>query len=529
MMRRRGLVAWFLASLLSGGAAEGVRGQEVRLAEAPRTEGQRALAAFLERGDWELWTRDTVLARADTVRSDVLLLEGAARISGRIEGDIYVVDGDLFLRTRASIGGDVVVLGGGFYDSDLAEVEGAITYRPNERLRVRPAAGGFEILAEIEPRPAVELDGTYGVRLPVYQRVDAVTAGWGGLARALRLPGRPEIEVVTRYRTGPADLEASGRLSVYPSDRLRLGMTGGRETRTRDGWIRPAWYNSLATAVAEDDAFDYYQADHAAFEIEWRAAEPPIWEEAPAWRWTLRAGWEDAHSLDARDIWAVFEDDDPAPGSGSPPGSPHPNPAVDDGNLFFAALAYDREVRSRGGRTAFGAAIEAAHDDDLAGDLSFLMAEVRLSARHATSWGHAWDVFAIARGDLAGSPPRQRYSTVGGVGTLPTIPLRAFRGARLVYGEAGYAVPLLGVATLGGVDAFVRGSAGSAWSEGDDVDLAAAVAGGVAVRVWDFQLETGVAAGSAMPGGGTDVTVFFDVRVRRTARPTDAARPGRGF
>ena len=87
--------------------------------------------------------------------------------------------------------------------------------------------------------------------------------------------------------------------------------------------------------------------------------------------------------------------------------------------------------------------------------------EARVSARHATAWGHAWDVFGIFRTDLAGTLPRQRYSTLGGIGTVPTVRLRSLRGPRLLYVEATYAVPLLGLATLGGLDVFARGSGGA--------------------------------------------------------------------
>lgn len=503
--------------------------QEVRLADPPGTDAGRALAAFLDRGGYALWTRDTVLARGDTVRGPVLVLEASVRVSGRIEGDVYVVDGDLFLRTGGAIGGDVAVLGGGFYDSDLAEVEGRITYRPNERVRVRPTGGDYEVIREVEPRPYVELDGTYGVHIPVYQRVDALVPGWGGLVRAPYAPGRPELEGAIRYRTGPERFEGSARVSLYPSDRLRVAVGASRATRSNDAWVHPTWYNSLATLVAEDDGRDYYGADRAAVEIEWRSAAPPLWEDAPSWRVALSGGWEEARSLASRDIWTLLGDDEALEGVDPPPGFPNPNPAIDGGDLFFGTAAFEWDSRGRRGRTAFGVGLEAAHDDDIeGGDFSFLLAEARVSARRATPWGHAFDVFAIGRIDLAGTLPGQRYSTIGGIGTIPTIDLRGRRGPRLVYAEASYAVPILGMATIGGLDAFVRASAGGTWSEVEPLVIDESLAGGLAVRLWEFQMEVGAAIGS--DSGPDDVTVipFLDVRVRRSARPTRMPAPGRG-
>lgn len=517
-----------LGASLALAAPVALGAQQVRLAETPRTDATRALAAFLERGAYELWTRDTVLARADTVDGSVLVLEASVRISGRIEGDVYVVDGDLFLRTGGSVGGDVAILGGGFYDSDLADVGGRITYRPNERVRVRPTEGDYEVIAEVEPRPYAELDGTYGVHIPVYQRVDALVLGWGGLVRAPYAPGRPELEGSIRYRTGPERFEGSARASLYLSDRVRVGLAAGRATRSNDEWIHPTWYNSLATLIAEDDGRDYHGADRAAVELEWRSATPPLWEDAPSWRVALSGGWEEARSLEARDIWTVFGDDDEVPpGVEAPPGFPHANPAIDDGDLYFGTAAFEWMSRGRSGRTAFGAGLEAAHDEDIpGGDFSFLLAEARLSARRATPWGHAWDVFAIGRADLAGTLPGQRYSTIGGIGTIPTLGLRARRGPRLLYAEASYAVPILGLATLGGLDAFARASAGGTWDEGEPLVIDESLAGGLAVRLWDFQMELGAAVGADSGPDDVEVVPFFDVRVRRSARPTRMPRPG---
>lgn len=514
------------ALLLGALALPGSLGaQDVRLADAPRSEAQEALEAFLAAGDYTLWTRDTVLARGDTVPGNLLVLEGSARIAGRVEGDIYVVDGDLFLRSQASIAGDVVVLGGGFYDSDLATVEGSITYRPNERIRVRPTQGDFEVISEVEPRPAFEPDGTWGVHIPVYDRVDALTLAIGGLARANAAPGRPELELVSRYKTGPEKLDASGRISIYPSDRVRIGVAGGRETRTNDRWIRPRWYNSFAHFVAGDDAFDYYRADFARVELELASPEPPIWEDAPTWRLIATGGWEEARSLSARDVTVLFGDDAPD----EAPFVPYPNPAVTGGDLFTGTLGFDWTHRGREGRIGFGLGLEAGIDDTFDGDFSFLMAEGRFSARRPTSWGHAWDVFAIGRVDLAGTPPGQRYSTIGGNGTIPTVALRGLRGHRLAYAEATYAVPLLGMATLGGLDVFARATAGTAWSEGEPFVLQEALSGGVAIRLWDFQMESGVAVGSDPLEDGVDTVVFFDIRVRRGTRPGSMPRSGRGF
>jgi len=521
-----GRAALLIVFALCGFAAP-TQAQRVRLAEDPRTDGQRALQTFLTRDEFALWTRDTVLAVGDTVRSHVLLLEASARIAGRIDGDVYVVDGDLFLRARGSVGGDVVVLAGGFYDSDLAEVEGAITYLPNERIRVRPTQGDFEVISEILPRPSIEGDGTRGLHTPTYQRVDAVTFGFGGLGRATALPGRPELEAVVRYKTGPAEFDGALRNSWYLSDRLRLGLLASRATGSNDGWIRPTWYNGLAHFVAGNDNREYYRTDRIGVEIDLVSPEPPIWEDAPSWRLAFGLSREDALSLPARDVTVLFGDEATTLPE---PAAPYPNAAIDDGALYSARAGFEWSMRGREGRIGVGIGLEAGFDDNIAGgNFDFTLVEARISARKPTAWGHAWELFAIGRTDLGGTLPGQRLSTIGGIGTLPTIPLRGLRGGRLLYVDATYAIPLLGMASLGGLDVFARLSAGGTSDSGRPFRLEESLTGGVAVRLWDFQMEVGIAAGSDVGPESVRIVPFFDVRVRRSARPSQMPRRGRSY
>ena len=519
-MRRLGL-AVALAAASAAGVPAAADGQEVWMAEAPRSEAQAALEAFLEAGGFTVWTTDTVLARGDTVPGAVLLLEGTARIAGRVEDDLYVVDGDLFLRSGASITGDVVVLGGGFYDSDVAEVEGTVTYRPNEPLRVRPTQGGFEIISEVDPEPAFELDGTYGFHLPTYDRVNGLSIPVGALARLWDAPGRPELAAGMTWMPAREDVDYRFRNSWRLAERVRLGLFATSAVVNNEDWIRPTWYNSLAHFVAGDDVRSHYDAREYGLELEWVSPEPPVWEDAPRWRIVVSGGHEEGASLEVRDVTVLF-------GDGVGDGYrvfPHPR------SFWFARAGFEWSVNRRNERTAFGVGVEGGLQDELGSDCNlvcsydFLLAEGRVSVWRVTAWGHAVDAFAIGRADLAGTLPVQRWSTFGGVGTLPTLALRGLHSPRMIYAEAGYAIPLLGDAALGGLDVFTRGSVGGIDSTRDGFDLHGSMQGGLALRMWDFRLEFGAAAGSTADPGDPGLIAFVDVRTRRSARPTRMPPP----
>lgn len=535
-MKRLGLAA-ALAAASAGGVPAAADGQEVWLAEEPRSEGQAMLEAFLEAGGFEVWTTDTVLARGDTAPGAVLLLEGTARIAGRIEGDLYVVDGDLFLRSGASIAGNVVVLGGGFYDSDVAEVGGTVTYRPNEPLRVRPTRGGFEIISEVDPEPAFELDGTYGFHLPAYDRVNGLSIPAGALGRVWDAPGRPELAAGLTWIPAREDVDYRFRNSWRLAERVRLGLFATSAAVSNEDWIRPTWYNSFAHFVAGDDVRSHYDSREFGLELEWTSPEPPVWEDAPRWRFVAAGGREEAEDLRFRNVTVLF-------------GGEHADAfpwalRITEGSIWFARLGFEWAAAGRGGHAAFGLAAEAGFEDHVprfdhgfpspgfpAASIDrydFLFLEGRFSLRRVTPRGHAVDAFAIGRADIAGRLPRQRYSTIGGIGTLPTMPLRGLQGARLLYAETTYAIPLLGDAALGGLDVFARGSAGGVGSRSRsrevDFELHGAIQGGLALRMWDFRLEFGAAAGSTAEPGDPGLIPFIDIRTRRSARPTRMPPP----
>lgn len=530
-MKRLGL-AFTLAAASAAGLPAAADGQEVWLAEEPRSEAQAALEAFLEAGGFTVWTMDTVLARGDTVPGAVLLLEGTARIAGRIEGDLYVVDGDLFLRSGASVTGNVVVLGGGFYDSDVAEVGGTITYRPNERLRVRPTRGGFEIILEVDPEPAFELDGTYGFHLPTYDRVNGLSIPVGALARLSDAPGRPELAAGMTWIPAREDVDYRLRNSWRLAERVRLGLFATSGVVSNEDWIRPTWYNGLAHFVAGDDVRSHYDSREFGLELEWTSPEPPVWEDSPRWRVVAAVGREEADDLRFRQVTILFDEEPPGPFPSLPDYDPRLQ--VDEGSLWFGRVGFEWVSQGRDRRTVVGLGIEAGVEDELSHPdtalglipkYDFLLMEARVSARRVTRWGHAVDAFAIGRADITGRLPMQRYSMIGGVGTLPTMPLRGLRGARLLYAETTYAIPLLGDAALGGLDLFARGSAGGVGSEDDGFDLHGSIQGGLAFRMWDFRLEFGAAAGSTAEPGDPGLIAFVDIRTRRSARPTRMPPP----
>jgi len=446
----------------------------VRLAARPRHPEERRLKRFLESGRYQLWTRDTVVEREVRVAGSVLVLEVGARISGRVEGDVYVVGGDLFLRPGARIEGDVIVLGGGWYASSRSEVSGEVVYRPNLLLRAFPREGGWEIFRAERPLPTVDLDGLLGVHAPIYQRVDGWTFGWGGSARARGAPWQPGVSGAIRFHTeGGAQLEGTLRHTWRPTPGFEFGAYGERSTRSNEDWLRGDFSNTISFLFGAGDAKNWYQAERAGVEL-------GSTREA-GWIPGLQLQWEEAESLRERELRVFFEDDQDV----------RPNPAIDDGKIWSAtaSLGYRRQV---GNRVLDASMRLEGAESSVAGDFSFLRGDFRIRWSRRFFGGHTLELAGIGRGDLSGSLPRQRWSALGGhTGGLPTVDDLAFRGERLLFTRITYLIPVeaLRVPVLGIPEILVRNAVGSAWSEGTTFRVEDNVTLGVRL----FGIDAGVA------------------------------------
>lgn len=474
--RERALVAILGLSLLVPGRF--ALGQEIRFTARAEEPYERRFSEFLRRGAYATWTADTVLAAGDTVPGNLLVLEAATRLAGVVTGDVYVVAGDLFLRPGSRVLGDVVVLGGGYYASGLAAVDGEVAYRPNDLYSVVEREDGWTIYSVRQMPRAVELLGLYGFSFPTYQRVDEWTFEWGLRLRAVRWAWQPTLEVAGRHLTERSELQGTVKQYWHPSGSLRFGFEYERATQTNESWVRGGISNTLSYFFVGDDFRNYYEVDRAAFVIGG--------VEGRRWWPTLSLQWEKAKSLEAEEQFVLFEDDELIP-----------NPAVDDGET--ASLIAGLELRSRESVRRLEASVRAEWaDSSVAGDFSFLFGEGRVSWLMPGLGTHEVELFALARGDLSGSLPRQRWTAFGGRATLPTFDLLGFHGPRVLYGQASYLIPIpaLRVTMVGPPKVLLRAATGTAWGPDEDPDFELNLIAGLRWSV----LEAGVAADPGRSG-----------------------------
>lgn len=423
-------------------------------------EGERDLDRRLEellRGDYLLVASDTLIPSGDSIPRSVLVLDATLTLEGAVAGDLVAVDANVFLRPTARIAGDVVNAGGGLYPSALAEVGGRVVDRPLARYRVIRESGTIRIQAQREVE-RLKLDGIKGFHVPTYNRVDALGIRWGG-SYILATSGeiQPRFRGWIGYLSGRGAIQGGAELAA---ERGRNEAAVGFEevTATNDAWIRGTLRNSLSFLINGNDYRNYYEARRYFTRVSRRFGAGET-----SWTVAARAQWEDAESLSAGDPWTL---------SG---GDPRFNPPINAGTISSLILSTEGEWVGRHAAFEGRGSLEFA-DEILGGDFSFGRFAVYGEWAMDAFADHALEVEGYFQGPLPGteSLPRQRWSFIGGSGTLNTFDISEFLGDRVVFVESRYVIPLgdrFRLPVLGSPDLQIVHAFGMAWTDAVDREL----------------------------------------------------------
>lgn len=452
--------------------------QTVRLEGAATDSASRVIQNVLARGDYLLLDRDTVLGADWALDRDLVVTRAAVRLEGRIDGAVVVLDGDFFVRPGAVITGPIAVAGGGAYPSGLAEMGPILETAPRVAVVVEPVEAGYAVRL-VQPPPPARIrptGGPFGVAIPTYDRVDGLTIGWGSRLMLIRAEDAPFLHAGVTFATERGRIGGSAGVEFPLGDGWAAAAGARRETLTNEGWIRGDLANSLAALTVGSDPRDYHESDQVHAGLYRRPTQPLIQGESFFGPRLVVTASRD-RSLDAGDPWSLFG------------GDWRENPPIDDGTIVSVlgglAFAWRGATSTLDGDAAVEWAPGGIGDHELAqfvGEGDWTMRAL---------WGHHIAVYGRGMFGLSGDPlPRQRWSFVGGTGTLPTLETAQHRGDNLVFVRSDYTVPVppLRIRYLGEPSLRVSHVVGSAWVSGQPMPG------------WDQNLGAGVglALASAM-------------------------------
>jgi hypothetical protein len=481
----------FAAALLTGCSLALVPiradAQVVRIEGGSGERAVRLLELVVQRGDFQFVDRDTTLDAGYHATGDLLVWDSEVRLEGRVDGDVVVLGGVLFVRPGARIEGRVVTIRGTALGSARAQIGERVELSPALPVLFRREADTLSVSILPPPlAPLVALPGVLGFRRISYDRVDGLSVGWG-----------PRLWL-TRREFGPA-LDAwgtvrSARSRLGGGAELRLPLLGGfellgraeRATVTPDRWIRGDLNNSLSVLAGGHDVRDYHETDRVAVML--RRRNSALIDGEVAFEPFVSLISARDRPLDSQAPWTVRGRDRVT----------RVNPPVTDS--LIRSFELGTGIRWVGAASALTLGLGFEHAPERWNTVDFSRWVTDFRFQTSGLWQDRVGVRAHHRGTLGDTPaPPQRWTHVGGPATLPTITMAAHRGDQLVFLETDYAIPLRFVRLpfVGTPAARATFATGTAWLAG------------TAMPDWEQNVGAGFEASYFV------VQVFVDPRIPR--------------
>ena len=389
---------------------------------------------------------DYTLASADTVRGDVAVLNGHARIAGAILGQLVVLNGDMTLLGGGRIDGALTVLGGSFESADRPSIGGDIRVW-SARLRYREDAD--TLVADVDRAlfsrwarwqrddQNVSKRQLFLTTAHTYNRVEGLPIYLGPRLNVRNGDTRVDAEVFGIFRTGNELDWVRDNLGHRVRLELRQGrrtgfLVGGRlfdEVDAVERWQLTDSEVGLSTFVVTRDYRDYWQRHGARGYVGiFGPAKSELRASYGEERWSSRR---------MRNVPSLFYSDI----------AWRQNPRSDDGVLHLATITGSLDTRNRADDPRSGWFLQGEYErgsgaldalapttgntrQQSAGAVTYARALFDLRRYNRLAPGAQINVRIVAGGWLSGDPlPMQRRFAVSGLDALPGFDFRRLVGS----------------------------------------------------------------------------------------------------
>jgi hypothetical protein len=397
-----------------------------------------------------------LLPRDSAYAQTVIILQRDAIIEARVHGDIIVVGGDAFLHPGAIVDGRVVAIGGGVYESRLAITRGGTVTHRDFTFAVHNANGLTTLdyqRTRVQAPALFSLPGLYGLRIPAYDRIDGLSLPFGPTVTLDT--GDVTIDPTVTYRSNIGAFDPALNATLALGRRTSIDGFVGRTTATNDYWIWSDLVNSVTTFGAGLDTRNYYRADRAELTLH-HLFETTTTELEAFFGARDERDWSVPRDSNPRHApWSVFEER-------SKSRMLRPNPAVSDGWIRSLLLGGHLGWEEQRVRATVDLTNEAAAFDVTAS--RFVQSTVEAQIRFPTFGTQEFFLSTHVLETFGDTAPPQRWSYLGGSGTIPTLPLLSLGGDHLLYVESNYYIPFpkLDLPVLGAPSVTLRHMIGSA-------------------------------------------------------------------
>ena len=429
MLRRGPLLLLLLAAAIRASAQQG--DSSLYVEKAGPGAGGRSLEAAFSRAHVVLYAKwNTPLYPGRSYPTSVIVLNSDVTVEGTVHGDVVVINGSLHLTATANVDGSLLAYGGNIYDAAGAVVTGRRDAFPTARYDTLRTTRGLGLVYRGPKgisRDLFVLPGLYGFPMPLYDRVDGLTVGWGP---ELQLGDSALIvapSVMYRSNLGAWDgaVVVSGRLGG-----AFVKLTAEQATSSNDRWIQRDFANSFMVLCCGKDFRNYWRTDAYEGRVGYAWSDTAhviaLWAGGRTERdWSVAAGGP----------WGIT-------GTSSVNSMYRPNPAIAPGQIESWLVGIQGKLD---GTMQLNATVQVEVPFTAPGDVRFtqITADVEGSVpitptQHLLVRFHS----ITTSGDTA---PPQRYGYLGGAGSVLTLPLLGVGGDQLLFVEGDYRFTFEGI------------------------------------------------------------------------------------
>ncbi|MBI4417721.1 MAG: hypothetical protein HY563_03015, partial [Ignavibacteriales bacterium] len=378
---------------------------------------------------------DARIEEHETITGNVVVKAGNLVVFGRVEGDVLVVGGTLFVKNGARITGNARVINGDVVREEDGVIEGYVDQTTASTASYRYDRGRFTRSGYRFEAPWTDHLTNLDNFLYHFNRAEGHFLGlgsekkyfWDG-SRSVSPYGfigwgfkshrwRGLIGIDRQFSLATSD-ENAGHI-------LELGAEGHSLTDSKESWIIGTNENTAAAVLIHEDFHDYFQREGFSLHAGYYYRKGDIQTQL-----RIEFAGDRYESLERRTEWSIFGGKKVF----------RPNPPVDEGHMRSVIIrpgfsTVERTSRGQHGWCMYATAEIA--DKRLGGDFSFstLVADVR---RYQPISRYDDLNIRIRMGTSGGRLPAQRVFEMGGLGTLHARPYKSDAGNRMILLNAEY-------------------------------------------------------------------------------------------
>ena len=368
----------------------------------------------------------------EIIRSNVIVKGGDLMIYGKVEGDVLVVGGDLYMKDGARVTGNAKVINGEIFEEDGSTIDGYIDRSSTKASSYREDEDRFRRSSFRLNAPWVSETTNLDNFIFRYNRVEGIFLGAGSEKRYY-WDGWRDYSVYGSIGWGfkshrwRGNLGLSRQFLVDDGHLLELGVEGHSLTDTKDHWIISQGENTAAAFLIHEDYRDYFGREGYGINAGYATQEEDMTIQVKAEFLSDRYS-----SLDNRTEWSMFGGDKVF----------RPNPLINDGKmtsiLASAGLStMEKTLRGPEGWSIYSTGEFAKRR--FGGEFGFN--QYVLDVRRYQPLGQYDNInIRLRAGTSEGVVPTQKIFEIGGLSTLHAFPFKSEFGNRMILVNAEYII-----------------------------------------------------------------------------------------